>query len=168
MMALPLLDETKSVEELLAKYDETMVVHDKDFGQRMARRRVLSLVIATMLIAISHDKRLIKPEQRGLKHKLKAEKARKRGDKSAGLGNKGFLVGADIKLPKDLRKAISEPAGTEGSRLNYGHVRSGHLRVQPYGKQGEKKSYKVIFIAPMLVRPDLPLKPKLTDRAVRG
>jgi len=169
MLALPIIDQSMTVAELLAKYDEQMVQHDHDFGQRMARRRVLSLVIATMLIAISHDKRLIKPEQRGVKHRLKADRARKRGDKAAGLaGNKGFLIGADIKLPKDLRRAMNEPAGTVGSSLNYGHIRSGHLRVQPYGKKCEKKTYKVIFIAPSLVRPDLPLKPKLTDRAIKG
>lgn len=168
MFALPLLDESTTVEELLRKYDEQMVEHDHDFSQRIVRRRILSLVIATMLIAVSDDKRLIRPEQRGVRHRLKAEKAKKRGDKGAGLADKGFLVGADIKLPKDLQQAL-KPAGTgEGHSLQYGHVRSGHLRIQPYGKRDGKKTYKVIFIAPTLVRPDLPLKPKLTDRAVKG
>lgn len=167
MFALPLTDESLTVQELLAKYDAQMMEHDKDFSQRLVRRRVLSLVVATMLIAISDDKRLIKPEKLGVRHRLKAEKARKRGDKTAGLANKGFLVGADIKLPKDVQRAISKPAGT-GRELDYGHIRSGHLRLQPYGKQDEKKRYKVIFIAPTIVRPDLPMKPKLTDRAVKG
>jgi len=167
MLGLPIFDQQMTVKELLVKYDEQMAEHEKGFGSRMARRQLLSLVIATILIATSDDKRLIKPEARGLKHRLKAERARKKGDTSAGREDIGFLVGADIKLPKDLTKAINQPAGGEGRSLNYGHVRSGHLRVQPYGKKGDEKSYKVIFVAPTLVRPDLPLKPKLTDRAIK-
>jgi hypothetical protein len=167
LLGLPIISEQMTVKELLVKYDEQMTQHEESFGSRMARRNLLGLVIATILIATSDDKRLIKPEERGLKHRLKAQRARKRGDKSAGREDIGFCVGADIKLPKELSKAINQPAGGEGRSLNYGHIRSGHLRVQPYGKKGEDKRYKVIFLAPALVRPDLPMKPKLTDRAIK-
>ena len=69
----------------------------------------------------------------------------------------GWQVGSEINLPQ---AKIIEPANDQpkaGPRLKFGHIRSGHMRLQPYGPKRQKK--KLIFIAPIVVKPELPVRP---------
>jgi hypothetical protein len=64
-------------------------------------------------------------------------------------------VGSEIALPRYERTQDDDEHGT-GKSLEYGHMRSGHMRMQPHGKGNKER--KLIFIPPTVVRPDLPIK----------
>lgn len=68
---------------------------------------------------------------------------------------KGWLVGSEIDLPRPLVLRDRCRVGT-GTELQHGHIRSGHMRYQPCGEGG--KDRKLIFVAPTVVRPDLPMR----------
>ncbi len=67
----------------------------------------------------------------------------------------GWRVGSEIDLPRPVveRGEVHRGAGAE---REFGHYRSGHMRMQPCGEGG--KDRKLIFVAPTLVRPDLPIR----------
>lgn len=67
----------------------------------------------------------------------------------------GWRVGSEIDLPRPLQSETSVRIGT-GVEREFGHYRSGHMRMQPCGEGG--KDRKLIFVAPTLVRPDLPIR----------
>lgn len=68
---------------------------------------------------------------------------------------RGWKVGSEIDLPRPLVNRLErrDPTGRE---LEYGHVRSGHMRMQPCGEGSRDR--KLIFVAPTVVRPDLPIR----------
>jgi hypothetical protein len=74
-------------------------------------------------------------------------------------GRNGFKVGSEIDLPRpEVRQHDQEDpvaAGREG--LTQGHVRRGHLRFQAVGEG--RRERRLTFVAPTVVRPDLPLAP---------
>lgn len=74
--------------------------------------------------------------------------------KEAGLF--GFKVGSEIDLPTARINHHPAPSTAEHRELTAGHVRRGHLRRQACG--AEHKEHRIIFVAPHLVRPDLPLQ----------
>lgn len=69
----------------------------------------------------------------------------------------GFTVGREIQIPK-FQTQTGEDA-SQGSlthrQLKFSHIRTGHMKWQPYGPKLEQR--KLIFVAPTIVRPDLPL-----------
>lgn len=67
----------------------------------------------------------------------------------------GWRVGSEIDLPRPLQSETAVRIGT-GVERQFGHYRSGHMRMQPCGEGG--KDRKLIFVAPTLVRPDLPIR----------
>lgn len=69
----------------------------------------------------------------------------------------GWKVGSEIDLPTaTIRHGDSIAGAGEGQRLTAGHVRRGHMRMQPHGpKRAERK---LIFVPPTVVRSDLPLQ----------
>jgi hypothetical protein len=82
-------------------------------------------------------------------------------DKSKRLGHNGYRIGSEIAIPKpqsylggDGRVRDYEPTGRE---LQYGHVRSAYMRLQPKGKRSDPY-YELTYVAPTIVRPDLPMK----------
>ena len=69
---------------------------------------------------------------------------------------KGWLVGSEIDLPQpEIVGSTNERPGC-GTPLKFGHIRSGHMRMQPCGPQG--KDRKLIFVEPTVVRPDLAVR----------
>ncbi len=68
---------------------------------------------------------------------------------------KGWRVGSEIDLPRPVILR-SEKESAETRELSHGHIRSGHLRMQPCGPKHEDR--KVVWIAPTVIRPDLPLR----------
>lgn len=96
-------------------------------------------------------------------HRAKASKDAKEQkdllEKAKRLHHYGWLVGSEIDLPQAVVRHINEGGRTEpGRELQFGHVRSGHMRLQPYGPKDNPTEYKLIFISPSMVRPDLPLQ----------
>lgn len=81
---------------------------------------------------------------------------------------RGFLVGREIELPRWHQTATTEGEGEGTSHaLEYSHLRSGHLRLQACGPKLQER--KLIFVKPVMVRPDLPASPyakghRITDR----
>jgi len=118
-----------------------------------------ALAVGVCFIAIGKDRSLVRPATLTTRERIKSKKRHGRPSR------KGWEVGADIKLPK-LRDDRSCPGHGEGSKLQFGHIRSGHMRWQPTGPR-EEPIYKLIFVPPTVVRPDLPMKPRLTPRSVR-
>ncbi len=95
-------------------------------------------------------------------HKSKREKneseAKKILDKAKKMGHFGWRVGQELALPRPIVKHMNEPSNEQSkNELTFGHIRSGHLRLQPKGKK-EKPDYELIFVHPTVVRPDLPLR----------
>lgn len=95
----------------------------------------------------------------------KYRNAQQAGDKSEAarvleaakhMGMFGWRVGSEMDLPApDVRYLDKAENGEPGRSLEYGHVRRGHMRLQPCGT-GHKER-RLQFIPPALVRPDLPL-----------
>lgn len=84
---------------------------------------------------------------------------------------RGWHVGREIELPRWHHTSESEGESREGHALSYSHIRSGHLRMQACGPRLQER--KVVFIKPVVVRPDLPASPsprgfKITDRVLQG
>ncbi len=69
---------------------------------------------------------------------------------------RGWTIGQEINLPRPeyLRR---DDAHGEGASLEFSHVRSGHMRMQPHGPANSLR--KLIFVAPTVVRKDLPMQP---------
>lgn len=81
-----------------------------------------------------------------------------------------FFVGRELVLPReegaparDQGPGLGEGAGRS---LRWGHYRTGHLRYQAHGPA--RSDRKLIFIEPSLVRPDLPLRPRVTPGQITG
>jgi hypothetical protein len=67
---------------------------------------------------------------------------------------RGWVVGREIDLPRPLIHYVDDrPSATHTFELKYGHIRSGHMRMQPCGAHNQDR--KLIFVAPTIVRPDL-------------
>ena len=69
---------------------------------------------------------------------------------------KGWVIGREIDLPRPIVNRIGYPDTGGGRELAYGHIRSGHMRLQPCGPQNSLR--RLIFVAPTIVRPDLELR----------
>jgi hypothetical protein len=130
------------------------------------QRRILGLVVGTLFFAIGG--KLTERDRPSVSEGLRNKKLLKKSKGTIGSARKGYVVGQDILLPKSYRSIRNPFLAGEGNRLTHGHIRCGHLRWQPHGPRGNPSSYELIFIAPTVVRPDLPLKPKLTDHVVKA
>jgi hypothetical protein len=94
-------------------------------------------------------------------HRARANKDKKEQDhlleRAKKMQHYGWLVGSEIDLPQPVVRHLNEANEGTGRELTFGHVRSGHMRLQPYGPKDNPNEYKLIFVCPTLVRPDLPL-----------
>lgn len=124
-------------------------------------QKIVALAVGVCFIAIGKDKKLITRARPDVHDR----RSQRRGRRQMPPG-RGWAVGQDIKLPKLRQDAATSTGEGEGQRLQFGHVRSGHMRYQRYGSK-DAPEYRLIFIHPTVVRPDLPMKPRLTPRAVR-
>lgn len=68
---------------------------------------------------------------------------------------KGWKVGSEIDLPRPHVIRSGQPE-ERGGELTYGHIRSGHMKMQPCGPNNQDR--KLIFVEPTVVRPDLPIR----------
>lgn len=66
---------------------------------------------------------------------------------------RGWIMGGEIDLPEPTI-TYHGPSSCAGRELSKGHLRRGHMRLQPHGPKNENR--KLIFIRPTWVRPDLP------------
>lgn len=114
------------------------------------------LSVAVMLFAINRHE-LVAPDvmQRTIivpRDKAGKRMAQKQKEREAAK-TIHWKVGSEIDLPRDIvigRKS-KDP---KGGGLEFGHIRSGFMRMQPCGPQ--RKDRRIQFIAPTVVRKDLP------------
>jgi hypothetical protein len=73
------------------------------------------------------------------------------------IGLFGWKVGSEIDLPTKVVNArpCDQGDAKERHELTAGYIRRGHMRMQPHGEG--MKQRKLIFVAPTVVRPDLPI-----------
>lgn len=162
-----LLSDDYNKAERETKYDKTTYEPSKQFAQKLVR-----IAIATCFFGTNNHEMIMpdlpyKLEERyhaAVAAKDKTEAA-KLLDKAKRLGHFGQRVGSELDLPRPLIKHINESGGSQGKyELSHGHLRSGHMRLQRYGSRANPQDennperYELIFIAPHLVRPDLPLR----------
>lgn len=78
-----------------------------------------------------------------------------------------WSLGADILLPgSGSGDSVRSGGDGEGSReLSFAHIRQGHLRMQALGSV-DSRHYELRYIAPTVVRPDLPLSPAATRHKI--
>lgn len=106
------------------------------------------------------------PEKRKKKEHQHMDKERKR------LGHYGWALGREIELPRrHFERSEDSNESHKRGELKFQHYRGAHPRWQKVGPRN-KPDVKLIFIAPTMVRPDLPLPPagpryKITDRALK-
>lgn len=120
-------------------------------------RNITRLAIAVALFGIDrHELVLPDIEKEQITVRGKGKKALLKQNRDREIAkNTGWLVGSEIDLPRPdvYREGHGEPTGRE---LESGHVRSGHMRMQPCGEGN--KDRKLIFVPPTVVRPDLPMR----------
>ena len=142
-----------------------------DKGSSSTNRSVLKIALGTIFLAISRDKKYVKREVKKIKANEQcicgSGKKYKKCCKLKGIQNVGYSIGRDIILAAEQKPGISTVVEGRGKELKYGHMRTGHMRWQWYNDEQGIRRRKLIFIHPMLVRPDLPMKPRLTPRALR-
>lgn len=132
-------------------------------------RKIVRIAVATCFFGINNHEQImpdipykfIEKYHSAVARKDKSE-AEKLLDKAKRLGHFGWKVGSELDLPRPIvhHETKSSSAGT-GKELLYGHLRSGHMRMQKYGSKADANNperYELIFIPPTTVRPDLPLR----------
>ena len=120
--------------------------------------KLATVVIGVMMFGI-HNHEMVMPDiktpvivGRGKKKEALKRQAIRKEVKEC----KGWLVGSEIDLPQpEVIGSTNERPGC-GTPLKFGHVRSGHMRLQPCGPQ--RKDRKLIFVEPTVVRSDLPVR----------
>ena len=157
-----LFKDTTIEEDLMFSYQGLF----KDDGKETAGtyldsdnlHKLATVVIGVMMFGI-HNHEMVLPDiktpvivGRGkMKKALERQAIRKEVKKC-----KGWLVGSEIDLPQpEVIGSTNERPGC-GTPLKFGHVRSGHMRLQPCGPQ--RKDRKLIFVEPTVVRSDLPVR----------
>ena len=170
---MPEDDEVQRTENCIALYEDSTIEDDLEFSYSLPRpelqpgQRYLSkdeqhnlakVVIGVMMFGI-HNHEMVMPDiktpvivGRGKKKEALKRQAIRKEVKEC----KGWLVGSEIDLPQpEVIGSTNERPGC-GTPLKFGHVRSGHMRLQPCGPQ--RKERKLIFVEPTVVRSDLPVR----------
>jgi len=134
---------------------------------------ILSMTVASTFF-MNRQHSMIMPDIHP-RFKQRWEKAQKTGDSRETeqirqnckkLNHYGWnLKSNEIELPRPVYEtpadATSASREERGRRfeLRFSQLRSGHLRMQPYGPKDAPTHHEVIFIPPTQVRPDLPTRP---------
>ena len=170
---MPEDDEMTRTETCVALYKDSTLEDDLEFNHSVQRpelksgQRYLSddeqsnlarVVVGVMMFGV-HNHEMVLPDietpvivGRGKKKKALERQAIHKAVKEC----KGWLVGSEIDLPQpEIVGSTNERPGC-GTPLKFGHVRSGHMRLQPCGPQ--RKDRKLIFVEPTVVRSDLPVR----------
>ncbi len=167
---MPEDDDYQKTETIVTMYKNSTIEEDLEFNSSLPRRKLPSgqrylskdeahnlakVVIGVAMFGV-HNHEMVLPDietpvvvGRGKKKKALERQAIRKENKEC----KGWLVGSEIDLPQpEVIGSTNERPGC-GTPLKFGHIRSGHMRMQPCGPQG--KDRKLIFVEPTVVRPDL-------------
>lgn len=129
-------------------------------------REMLALVVGVSFFATGRQKatttEIIGQEKRARHERRRFQKDNDGEDQPA------FTVGRDLVLPREegapTPDSDGKPGEGSGRSLKRAHYRTGHLRYQAHGPALSER--KLIFVEPLIVRPDLPLGPRVTPGAL--
>jgi hypothetical protein len=136
--------------------------HDASITDEKTTQQLVALAMGAALFAVGSNK-FVRPVGTGLPSKRRGRRAGNRPPEP-----RRWTLGADIQLPRGgaVRSATDETSEPgEGRELQWAHIRQGHLRLTPSGPR-EDRSYVLRYIAPTVVRADLPLAPRATRHAM--
>ncbi len=172
------LREGVTLEDELARWVEIISVHGAPVRARAAAaggylvspkmaRELLALAVGISFFATGRHK----AERPILQRDPRPRPERRRFEKEhGGAEQPTFAVGRELILPREEgAPAPDTTAGVgegSGRSLKWGHYRTGHLRFQAHGPGMSER--RLIFIEPTLVRPDLPLRPRVTPGEITG
>lgn len=162
-------------EKTLKEGFEFMDVEQHFRIDRASQERMASLAVGVIFLAISRERKWVQRTRIKIKNADyclcgSGKKYRKCcGPKTNTTSGDpiGFTVGRDIQLPYSSGSSTGVMVENRGDELQYSHIRSGHMRWQWKNDPEGKRIRELIFIAPTVVRPDLPLKPQLTPRRTK-
>jgi len=154
----PLQDRLTDADLHTSIYDDGGFELGKEF-----RSSLMRLAIATCFFGVGQHEVVMPDLPRKLITKYReAVAAGKPTDDIVEKGNRqmngiGWKVGSEIDLPLPLVRYASKDGEPMRKReLETSHIRRGHMRMQQVGPRDNPR-YKMVFIPPTVVRPDLPL-----------
>lgn len=151
------LERRTTFQEVLDSIDTTMLNKMRnDYKPKSSKvyADCVRLAIGVIFLALGGHKS-IADDRPGTVERLREEKLNKAAGRNIEPKRRHIV---DIKLPRDVQRALHEVNEGNGKPRKFGHLRAGHLRWQRHG-EGLSQT-KCIFIAPTIVRPDLPMQPE--------
>lgn len=155
-----------TVEECLQRYsaggvkklggheDTVEELHGKASFIRCAIAAAMFAINRHKLVAPDIDQEVLLRKLPGGRSKASQKIAQEKRDREISKC-KGWKVGSEIDLPRPHVVRSGQPVD-RGEELTCGHIRSGHMRMQPCGPNNQDR--KLIFVEPTIVRPDLPIR----------
>jgi len=161
-------EECQEVRSLIISGEGTQ--SEADDAGAIELQQLFRLVIGTIFMAISKDRCYVERERviirgRNICPCGSGEMFRRCCSRTDDLI--GYNIGKEIILASEQSPGRQVIVEGRGSPLSYGHIRSGHMRWQWYNDDAGVRRRKLIFVHPTIVRPDLPIKPRLTPRGIR-
>jgi len=159
------IEEDTPLQERLDDADlHTSVYNDGTFEPgKEFRSGLMRLAIATCFFGVGQHEVVMPDLPRKLITKYReAVAAGKPTDDIVDKGNRqmhgvGWKVGSEIDLPLPMvRYEYKDGEPLRKRELQKSHIRRGHMRMQQVGPRDNPR-YKMVFIPPTVVRPDLPL-----------
>ncbi len=158
----------ETVEEALARrmdmiptqqlnHDEGLVPIDPSFAREEWEDSKLRAAIGAAMFAVNSHELVLPDADFDEKNKVGRAKGASR-IKEMRIArelakNTGWRVGSELVLPRPIAHGSTGSEST-GRELTHGHIRSGHMKMQACGPGW--KEHRLIFVAPCVVRPDLP------------
>ena len=162
--AMTIEDDTPLQDRLAQADQHTSVYNDGTFEPaKEFRSSLMRLAIATCFFGVGQHEVVMPDIPRKLITKYReAVAAGNPTDDIVDKGNRqmhgvGWKVGSEIDLPLPLvRYEYKDSEPMRKRELATSHIRRGHMRMQQVGPRDDPR-YKMVFIPPTVVRPDLPL-----------
>ena len=158
----------EKIEDTIVRYVREKSIHYDDFEPSLPLvQSIMRVAIGTAFFGIDRHE-LVMPDipRKIIQRFYQAQKDRNSTEvqkilrQAKEMGHFGWKVGSEIDLPTaDVhyldRDGVRE---TTDRQLSFGHIRRAHMRLQPYGPKDQPSEYKLIFLYPTPVRPDLPFR----------
>lgn len=160
------VDAGKTISERFDAMPETPLTDDGYMPSTEFQKACLRIAVGIAFFAVNDHEVIERVIPEG--YRERRERAIKTGNKkllqkvSNEIKNTGnantFVVGRELVINEHPDDAARQECASGARQLHWGHVQGAHLRWQPHGPR-EAPDYKLIFVAPMLIRPDLPMRP---------
>ena len=151
----------RSRQSLEDSLDQTALVRDcPDPG---LARRIMRVVVGCCFFGLDKHELILPDLKRSTIERFMRERREPSGSEAEEAlrqakkhGLFGWKVGSEIDLPSPHVTHHEGTGATAGRELTAGHIRRGHIALLPCGEG--RKERRLVFRAPTVVRPDLPLR----------